>query len=116
MTDVNVLEMEDVRVKARLIRKSGRSASWIHMRKEIREIMRTQQYTDSNLVPMQTGVQPKSQGQGEKNESSEMMKDDDRRKCYCCRETSHAKSQCRTRLKDLAEAEGETSDCKLPSE
>ena len=33
------------------------------------------------------------------------MKDDDRRKCYYCRETGHAKSQSRTRLKDLADAE-----------
>ena len=30
------------------------------MRKEILEITRTQQYTDSNLVPVQIGVQPKS--------------------------------------------------------
>ena len=28
----------------------------------------------------------------------------------------HAKSQSRTRLKDLADAEGETIDCKLPTE
>ena len=34
------------------------------------------------------------------------MKDDVRRKCYYCRETGHAKSQCRTRLKDLADGEG----------
>ena len=49
------------------------------MRKGILEITRTQQYTDSNLVPMQIGVQPKSKGKGKdskdakgaKNESSE---------------------------------------------
>ena len=33
------------------------------------------------------------------------MQDDDRRKCYYCRETGHARSQSRTRLKDLADAE-----------
>ena len=33
------------------------------------------------------------------------MKDDDRRECCHCRETGHAKSQSRTRLKDLADAE-----------
>ena len=38
MTDVNVLGMEDVRVKARLTEKSTRIASWIQMRKEILEI------------------------------------------------------------------------------
>ena len=101
MTDVNVLRMEDGRVKARLIRKSTRIASWIQMRKEILEMTRTQQYADSNLVPMQIGVQPKSKGKGKdgkdaRNESSEKVKDDDRRKC---RETGHAKSQSRTRLR-----------------
>ena len=34
------------------------------------------------------------------------MKDDDRVKCHYCREAGHAKSQRRTRLKDLADAEG----------
>ena len=32
------------------------------MRKEILEITRTEQYADSNLVPVQIGVQPKSKG------------------------------------------------------
>ena len=64
MTDVNVLRMEDGRVKACLIRESTRIASWIQMRKEILEITRTQQYADSNLVPKQIGVQPKSKGKG----------------------------------------------------
>ena len=59
---------------------------------------------------MQIGVQPKSKGKDKdgndaRNESSEKVKDDDRRKCYCCTEAGHAKSQSRTRLKDLAEAE-----------
>ena len=49
---------------ARLIRKSAKIASWIHMRKEILEIVRTQQYIDSNLVPMQIGVQPKGKSKG----------------------------------------------------
>ena len=78
------------------------------MRKEILEITRTQQYADSNLVPVQIGVQPKSKGRDgkdAKNESCEKVKDDARRKCFYCREASHAKSQCRTRLQDLADAE-----------
>ena len=44
-------------------------------------------------------------GMDAKNESSEKVKDDDQRKCYYCREAGHAKSQSRTRSKDLAEAE-----------
>ena len=85
MTDVNVLRMEDGRVKACLIRESTGIASWIQMRKEILEITRTQQYADSNLVPTQIGVQPKSKGKDKdgkdaRNESSEKVKDDDRRK------------------------------------
>ena len=90
MTNVNVLRIEDGRVKSCLIRESTRIASWIQMRKEILEITRTQQYVDSNLVPMQIGLQPKSKGKGKdgkdaRNESSEKVKDDDRRKCYYCR-------------------------------
>ena len=111
MTDVNVLRMEDGRVKARLIAKSTRIASWIQMRREILEITRTQQYAYSKLVPTQIGVQPKSWGKSTygkdaRNESSEKVKDDDRRKCYNCRETGHAKSRRRTRLKDVDDAEG----------
>ena len=121
MTDVNVLRMEDGRVKACLIRESTRIASWIQMRKEILEITRTQQYADSNLVPVQIGVQPKSKGKGKdgkdaRNESSEKEKDDDRRKCYYCRETGHTRSQSRTRLKNLDRCRVETSDCKIPFE
>ena len=37
---------------------------------------------------------------------SKKVKDDDLRKCYCCRKTCHAKFQCKTRLKDLADEEG----------
>ena len=40
MTDVNVLGMEDGRVKACLIWESTRIASWIQIRKEILEIAR----------------------------------------------------------------------------
>ena len=81
------------------------------MRKENLEITRTQQYIDSNLVPVQIGAQPKSMdkskhGKDARNESSEKVKDDDQRKCYYCREAGHAKSQSRTRLKNLADAEG----------
>ena len=83
------------------------------MRKEILEITRTQQYTDGNLVPVQIGVHPKSKGKSKhgkdaRNESSEKVKDDDRRKCYHCREAGHTRSESRTRLKDLADAEWKT--------
>ena len=94
--DVNVLVMEDMRVKARLTQKSARIASWIQMRKGIFEITRTQQYTDSQLVPMQIGVHPKSNGKGARNETFEKVKYDDLRKCYHCTKTGHAKSQCKT--------------------
>ena len=56
MTDVNVLRMEDGRVEACLIWESTGIASCIQVRKEILEITRTQQYTGSNLVPVQIGV------------------------------------------------------------
>ena len=62
VTDVNVLRMEDGRVEACLIWESTGIASCIQVRREILEITRTQQYTDSNLVPVQIGVQPKSKG------------------------------------------------------
>ena len=118
MTNVDVLRMEDGRVKACLIRESTRNTSWIQMRKEILEITRTQQYTDSNLVPVQIGVQPKSKGKSKhgkdaKNESSEKVKDDDRRKCDYCRETGHARSQSRTKLKNLIDAEGKPVTAKF---
>ena len=110
MTDVNVLRMEDGRVEACLIWEITGIASCIKVRKEILEITRTQQYIDSNLVPVQIGVQPKSKckskhGKDARITSSEKVKDDDRRKCYYCRETGHAKSQSRTRLKHLTDAE-----------
>ena len=71
------------------------------MRKEILEITETQQYIDSNLVPVQIGVQPKSMdkskhGKDARITSSEKVKDDDQRKCYYCREAGLAKSQSRT--------------------
>ena len=111
MTDVNVLRMEDGRVEACLIWESTGIASCIQVRKEILDITRTQPYTDSNLVPVQIGVKPKSKGKSKhgkdaKIKSSEKVKDDDQRKCYYCREAGHTKSQSRTRLKCLADAEG----------
>ena len=110
MTDVNVLRMEDGRVEACLIWESTGIASCIQVRKENLEITRTQQYIDSNLMPVQIGVQPKSQGKikrgkNARKKSSEKVKDDDQRKCYHCREAGHAKSRSRARLKDLAVAE-----------
>ena len=67
-------------------------------------LVRCSQYADCNLV------QPKSKGKGKdgkdaRNESSEKVKDDDQRKCFCCREAGHTESQSRTRLQDLANAE-----------
>ena len=55
MTDVNVLRMEYGRVEACLIWESTGIASCIQVRKEILEITRTQQYIDSNIVPVQIG-------------------------------------------------------------
>ena len=80
------------------------------MRKENLEITRTQQCIDSNLVPVQIGVQPKSKGKSKhgkdaRKKSSEKVKDEDQRKCYHCWEAGRAKSRSRTRLKDLADAE-----------
>ena len=97
-------------LKLVIIWESTGIASCIQVRKEDLEITRTQQHIASNLVPAQIGVQPKSMdkskhGKDARNESSEKVKDDDRRKCYHCKEAGHAKSQSRTRLKDLADAE-----------
>ena len=80
------------------------------MRKENVDITRTQQYINSNLMPVQIGVHPKSKGKskhgkGARKKSSEKVKDEDRRKCDHCLEAGHAKSRSRTRLKDLADAE-----------
>ena len=110
MTDVNVLRMEDGRVEACLIWESTGITSCIQVRKENLEITRTPQYIDSDLVPVQIGVQPKSKGKRKhgkdaRKKSSEKVKDDDQRKCYHCREAGRAKSRSRTRLKDLADAE-----------
>ena len=98
MTDVIVLRMQDgqeLRAVYRCVRRTSRSR---------------EQYIDSNLVPVQIGVHPKSMdkskhGKDARNKSSEKVKDDDQRKCYHCRKAGHAKSQSRTRLKDLADAE-----------
>ena len=78
MTDVNVLRMEDERVEACTTWESTGIASCIPVRKENLEITRTQQYIDSNLVPVQIGVQPKStdkskHGKNARVESSEKV-------------------------------------------
>ena len=111
MTDVNVLRMENGRDDACLTWESTGIASCIQVRKEILEITRTQQYVDNNLVPMQISMQPRARakskhGKDASIKSSEKVKDDDQRKCSCCRKAGHTKSQRRTRLKDLADAEG----------
>ena len=110
MADVNVLKMEDGRVEACYIWESVGIASCFQVRKENLEITRAGQYADSNLVPVQIGVQTKTKGKSKhdkdaRKKSSEKVKDDDQRKCYHCREAGHAKSRSRTRLKDLADAE-----------
>ena len=114
-TGVTVLGMEDMRVKAYLILKSARIESWTQMREEILEITRTQQYTDSQTV---SDVRVRSKGKGKdsedkgkskdkdtKDEPSKKSKRDDKKRCYCCKETGHVWSQCGSRLKDLADAE-----------
>ena len=60
---VTMLGMEDMRVKEHLIRNSVRITSWNQMREEILEITRTQQYIDSQPIPMQLGANPKSKRQ-----------------------------------------------------
>ena len=119
-----MLGTEDMRVKEHLIRNSVRITSWNQMREEILEITRTQQYIDSQPMPMQLGANPKSKGKGKeskgkgkdvkgkdkakdvRNESSKKVKSYDRRKCFHCNKTSHVRAECRQRLRDLAEAEG----------
>ena len=49
---VTMLGLEDMRVKEHLIRNSVRITSWNQMREEILEITRTQQYIDSQPMPM----------------------------------------------------------------
>ena len=103
---VTMLGMEDMRVKEHLIRNSVRITSW----NQILEITRTQQYIDSQPMPMQLGANPKSKGKGNdvqgkdkakdaKNESSKKAKSDDQRMCFYCQKTGHEKAECRKRLK-----------------
>ena len=88
-------------MKVHLIRNSVRITSWTQKRKEILEITRTQQYIDSQPMPMQLGANSKSKGKGKdskgkgkgkdvkgkdkakdaKKESSKKAKSDDQRKC-----------------------------------
>ena len=124
---VTMLGMEDMRVKEHLIRNSVRITSWNQMREELLEITRTQQYIDSQPMPMQLGANPKSKGKGKeskgkgkgkdirggkdkakdvRNESFKKVKSDDRRKCFHCNKTGHVRAECSKRLGDLAEAEG----------
>ena len=119
MTDVIVLRMEDGRVKACLMQESTRIASWTQMRKEILEFTRTQQYADSNLVPVQIGVQPKNKGNGKdgkdaRNESSEKVTDDDRRKVLLLQRGTSCNVPEQEETEGLGRCREETSDCKLP--
>ena len=117
-----------MRVKEHLIRNSVRITSWNQMQEEILEITRTQQYIDSQAMPIQLGANPKSKGKGKnskgngkgkgkgkdvkgkdkakdaKNESSKKAKSDDRRKWFYCQKTGHVRAECRKRQKDLADA------------
>ena len=117
---VTMLGMEE-----HLIRNSVRITSCYQMREEILEITRTQQYIDSQPMPMQLGANPKSNGKGKeskgkgkgkdvngedkakdvKNESFKKAKSDDQRECFYSNKTGHVRAECRKRLRDLAEAE-----------
>ena len=118
---VTMLGMEDMRVKEHLIRNSVRITSWNQMREEILEITRTQQYIDSQSMPMQLGANPKSKGKGKESKgkgkdikgkdkakdvrNESFKKVDDPRKWFYCNKTGHVRAKCYKRLKDLAEAE-----------
>ena len=120
MTDVNVLRMEDGRVEACLIWESTGITSCIQVRREILEITRTEQYTDSNLVPVQIGVQPKSKGKSKHGKdarikSSEKVKDDDQRKCLLLQRGRSCKVPEEDEIEGLGRCRVETSDCKLPT-
>ena len=64
---VTMLGMEDMRVKEHLIRNSVRITSWNQMREEILEITRTQEYIDSQPMPMQLG-ESEEQRQGQREQ------------------------------------------------
>ena len=118
---VTMLVMEDMRVKEHFIRNSDRITSWDQMREEILEITRTQQFIDSQPMPMQLGANPKSKGKGKdgkgkckdvngngkgKGAKNESSKNDDQSKCFYCNKSGHVKAECRKRQKDLADAKG----------
>ena len=103
-----------MRDKEHLIRNSVRITSWTQMREEILEITRTQQYIDSQLVPMQLGATPKGKGKDVKGkgkgkdgktESLKKAQSDNQRQCFHCHKTGHVKAECRKTLKDLAKAD-----------
>ena len=114
---VTMLGMEDVRVKEHLIRNSVRITSWNQMREEILEITRTQQYINSQPMPMQLGANPKSNGKGKESNGKgkgkdikckdkgqgceerivQKVKSDDWRKCFYCNKTGHVRAECRNR-------------------
>ena len=118
MTDVNVLKMEDGRVEACLIRKGTSIKSWMQMRDEILEITRTQQYADSNLVPTQIGVQPKSKGKDKDGKDARIVRESERRRSEKVLLLQRGRS-CKVPEQDEIEGPGrcrvETSDCKLPT-
>ena len=72
---------------------------------------------DAGVKTVTKSMDKSKHGKNARVESSEKVKDHDQRKCYHCRKASHAKSQTRTRLKDLADAEGKpvTANTRLSS-
>ena len=91
------------------------------MREEILQITRTQQYIDSQPMPMQLGENPKSKGKDKESKGKGKSKDikgkdkakevkkaksDDHRKCFYFNKTGHVRADCRKRLKNLAEEQG----------
>ena len=91
------------------------------MRKENLEITRTQQYIDSNLVPVQIGVQPKSKGKSNhgKDATDKSSEKVTRRRSEKVLPLQEGRS-CEVPEQDKTEGPGryrvETSDCKHPTD
>ena len=118
-------------MKEHLIRNSVRITSWNQMREEILEITRTQQYIDSQPMPMQLGANPKSKGKGKEGKGKDKGKGKDvkgKRQGHACEErivqeskerrsekvllycnkTGHVRAECRKRTERPCRGRGET--------